>query len=441
MREPGPASSTTSRCTSDPSLKCSVDATCTAGANKCSGGTNNEGPCLVTSCASPGACTNGSCVGGTDAGKTCCNGGFCRPAGTCGFYFGGPPRARGRWRLHLRGEQLQATHHRYRERRDRRRQHHGVPHRRSVYNGIAVDNPCPRCSDFGGFNDGVNGGTCDGGPHLGLPCDANGEVANRPDFGRTSLDCPPSPAGIIATLTIDLSTKTSTVIKTLSAASPNCSDAPGNKCLCDTCNNINAELCDDNSDCPDGAPATIGAICGGKRCVGGPNLGAACLANSECPGAQLACSKVGEPTRPTGCSDNTTILGFPNNHFDCSDPDGDGIGECEDGPNDKECTVASGHAQRGCDIDDECGGGVDTCVSHPRRCFLTGGGTFNGSNQPGTDTLIAVGMADAPMNDVSNPTLGAVFCIAPTSSASINKVAGLPGPARVTINGTATGLP
>jgi hypothetical protein len=68
---------------------------------------------------------------------------------------------------------------------------------------------------------------------------------------------------------------------------------------------------------------------------------------------------------------------------------------------------------------------------------LTGG--FSGKN--GTGTLVANGMEDPPMNDISNPTLGAVFCVGPTGSTSINNVSGLPGPGRVTIRGTATGLP
>ena len=59
----------------------------------------------------------------------------------------------------------------------------------------------------------------------------------------------------------------------------------------------------------------------------------------------------------------------------------------------------------------------------------------------GSNTLIAVGMADTPTNDVANPTLGAVFCVGPTNASAINKVAGLPGPARITITGTAVGSP
>jgi hypothetical protein len=45
------------------------------------------------------------------------------------------------------------------------------------------------------------------------------------------------------------------------------------------------------------------------------------------------------------------------------------------------------------------------------------------------------------MNDVSHPTLGTVFCVGPTGAPAVNNVAGLPGPGRVTIRGTALGLP
>jgi hypothetical protein len=121
---------------------------------------------------------------------------------------------------------------------------------------------------------------------------------------------------------------------------------------------------------------------------------------------------------------------------------GDNEGGCTIGPIDQNCTVASGHGQRGCTTDADCGGGVGSCATFNRKCFLTGGGTFQPSGTTdGTDTLIAVGMADPPMNDVSVPTLASIFCVAPTGSSSVNNVAGLPGPGRVTIRGTATGLP
>jgi hypothetical protein len=111
-------------------------------------------------------------------------------------------------------------------------------------------------------------------------------------------------------------------------------------------------------------------------------------------------------------------------------------------PFDQNCNLASGHGQRGCTSDADCGAALNSCEPALRHCFLTGGGTFQAAGQyDGTNTLIAVGMEDPPMNDVLNPTLGAVSGIAPTGSSSVNSVVGLPGPGRVTIRFTAQGLP
>jgi hypothetical protein len=301
----------------------------------------------------------------------------------------------------------------------------------TVYTGIAIDNPCPRCNADPTFNDGVQGGTCAGGTRNGLACDASGDVPGRPDFGKTSLDCPLDAGVKIATLPIDLTNATDPVTMTVTANSPNCQGEVGEKCLCDTCNSLAAEPCQTNADCNDPA-GPIGPICGGRRCISGGNAGAACTANSECPGG--ACGRPGEPAKPSACLDDTNTAGT----LDCTDTSPvDGEGECTEGPLGQNCSVASGHAQRGCTMDSECGGGVGSCEAANRACFLTGG--FTG--KVGTNTLIAVGMEDTPVNDVANPTLGAVFCVGPTGSVSVNNVAGLPGPGRVTIRGTALGLP
>jgi hypothetical protein len=300
-----------------------------------------------------------------------------------------------------------------------------------VYLGIVIDNPCPRCVGDTTLNDGVLGGTCSGGARNGLTCDGNGTVANRPDFGTTSLDCPPTAGALIATLPIDLTNSTGPVTKTLTASNPTCGGEPTEKCLCDTCNNGNAETCDDNADCPDPA-GPIGPICGGRRCIAGANAGAACTNNTECPTSQ--CARKGEPSKPSACLDDTNTVGV----LDCTDTGPvDGEGECTAGPVTSNCSVASGHAQRGCGVDADCGGGIGSCESANRRCFLTGG--LTGKN--GTNTLVAVGAADAPMNDTSSPTLGAVFCVGATNSDSVNTAAGLPGPGRVTIKGAAVGKP
>jgi hypothetical protein len=230
-------------------------------------------------------------------------------------------------------------------------------------------------------------------------------------------------------MALDLSSATSDVVKTLSASSPTCTGEFGNRCLCDTCNNGNNQPCDDNADCPDPAGA-LGPICGGRRCLFGPNLGAACSAHSECPGASFACGRPGEPTRSSSCFDDTTTVGV----FECADTAPvDGEGACTKGPTDQVCTAP--HAQRFCFSDADCTPG--TCVDAPRRCYLTG----NGGSLPGTGTLVASGAADPPVHDTSSPVLGAVFCVAPIGSAAMNNGIGLPGPGRATMNGTATGRP
>ena len=50
-------------------------------------------------------------------------------------------------------------------------------------------------------------------------------------------------------------------------------------------------------------------------------------------------------------------------------------------------------------------------------------------------------MVDTPVHDTAVPTLGSVFCVAPTGMAAVNNVAGLPGPGRLTLEGDATARP
>jgi hypothetical protein len=308
-----------------------------------------------------------------------------------------------------------------------------------VHSSPSTDTPCPTCTGDGAINDGVAGGVCSGGPRNGLACDASGFVPDRPDFGSTSLDCPPDPISIIATLPIDLSNSTGTVSKAVTAASPNCSGAPGAKCVCDTCNNANAEPCDSNADCPisGGNPG----ICGGRRCIGGTNDGGPCNNNSACPNGG-ACGRPGEPTRPNACVDDTTTPGVDGTKCVDAPPLGDNRGACPEGPLTGVCAASSGHGQRSCSNANECCDDPPTCASDPpvagecvignRLCFLDNG--LGGS-------IVAQGQADPPVQDTSEPTLAAVFCIAPTSLPAVNAAAGLPGPGRTTLKGTASGHP
>ena len=309
---------------------------------------------------------------------------------------------------------------------------------------ISTDTPCPVCVGDTTLNDNVKDGHCNGGPRNTQTCDGNGNVPGRADFGTTSFDCPP-PASTIAVLPIDLTNSTGSVTKAVTATSPNCSAGglpAGTKCVCDTCNNLNQQPCDSNADCPlsGGNPG----ICGGRRCIGGTNAGAPCSNATQCPGGG-SCAKPGEPTKPNGCVDNTTSSGLPGvNGTLCVDtaPVGDNEGECPEGPPTGTCSVSSGHPQRSCTTSNDCCDDAPTCATDPvtagecqvsnRVCFLA-----NGTG----DSIVGTGMADPPVDDVAHPTLAAIFCIGPTSAPAVNIAAGLPGPGRVTIKGTAEGLP
>jgi hypothetical protein len=55
----------------------------------------------------------------------------------------------------------------------------------------------------------------------------------------------------------------------------------------------------------------------------------------------------------------------------------------------------------------------ETCVENPRNCFVSP--TISRTGTPGTPERVS----------------GAIFCIAATSSPSVNGVAGLPGPGAI----------
>jgi hypothetical protein len=132
----------------------------------------------------------------------------------------------------------------------------------------------------------------------------------------------------------------------------------------------------------------------------------------------VACGRKGLSTKPNGCE------------VTC-DPVGGGEGECSAGPFEGTCQPTE--TFRGCSVDGDCPFAGDTCVSDALECFLTDGTVG--------DTIDAFGSPDLPVNDTSQPTLGAAFCIQPTGASGINTAAGLPGAGRVTLTGDANGLP
>jgi hypothetical protein len=267
-----------------------------------------------------------------------------------------------------------------------------------VYSGISVAQPCPRCDGDLGFDDGVRSGTCTGGPSDGDACDANGVSAS---FGAMSFDCFPDATANIGNLAIrfdDATTGTKTV--TTTADSPPCTSVIGPKCLCDTCNNASGSACASNADCPPsgGAPG----ICGGRRCLGGPNVGTACTVTSECPTS--ACARLGEPTRPSACTDDTSV---PGDGTACVDVGGN-EGRCPEGPMEYNCDAPEQF--RGCTLATQASDCpiTGTCLAHNRSCF-----------EP---TVTRVGTPG-----VAGGAYAGTFCISPTSAPAVNAVAGLPG--------------
>jgi hypothetical protein len=293
---------------------------------------------------------------------------------------------------------------------------------------------CPTCVGDGAHNDGVAGGTCSGGPNNGLSCDVNG-LANV-HAGYTSLDCPPS-AGFPRSNALDAGTDS--VTKTLSASNPNCTGKPGSRCFCDTCNNVFAQPCSTNADCPQNPVGTAG-ICGGRRCLGGTNNGAACTTNSQCPGS--ACSRPGEPTQPNPCADDTSTPGVEG----CELSGGEYV--CTVGPTDQFCTTAryqgcmtntdcatagifvcSNDGNRGCGANADCVSpgtctATASCTAAGRPCYEDNGGVGG--------TVTAVGATATPVNEAFDATLANQFvCTGPVGVQSFDTSVGLPGLTRV----------
>lgn len=259
-----------------------------------------------------------------------------------------------------------------------------------VYNGLAISNPCPRCVGDNFVNDGIRGGTCSGGDHNGLSCDGEGP-SPEPSFGISSLDCPPSAGGLLATIPIDLTnTNTSTITKTVDGTSPTCNGAPGKRCLCGACSGNSQIPCDHDADC-------------------------AAVAAGTCT------SSAGEPRKPNACVDDTNTGADER----ICQAIGGGEGECSAGPVTQHCHIET---FRGCTVPADCPLSGDTCDAVLRECFPgTGAGVG--------DSVSAVGVHATPRNHGSTQTFASVFCVSSTGSAAVNSVAGLPGPGRLNLGG------
>lgn len=260
----------------------------------------------------------------------------------------------------------------------------------TVYNGISVESPCPRCLADQYPNDAVFQGTCSGGPRNGLPCDVNGR-SPEPTFNPTSMDCPPS-GSIGVQTTIDLSNTTGVKTLTVTAASPICNGAPTKKCLCASCSGNSS------------VPCTNDAVC-------------AAAAAGTCTNA------AGEPRKPNACIDSTST---PIDESLCVATSPANEGECPVAPVTQKCAIQT---FRCCTTNADCSAvSGDTCVAYKRECYPNYNGNIG-------DSITATGFATPIFFGYALQGFASVFCVAPTSSNAVNAVAGLPGPGRSRLAG------
>ena len=104
-------------------------------------------------------------------------------------------------------------------------------------------------------------------------------------------------------------------------------------------------------------------------------------------------------------------------------PTGNGEGECADGPALNYCSIEH---YRECLSDASCDTGLpnQTCITAWRKCYLDNG-LLGGQ-------VSVTGAPDPPCaGTYAAPSLGSLFCIAPTGSTAANAAAGLPGLGRL----------
>jgi hypothetical protein len=263
-----------------------------------------------------------------------------------------------------------------------------IENRAKVHLGISEIRPCPVCESDTAANDGMRGGTCDGGSRDGLSCDQN---SNSPDFGPLSYDCPPLAAANISGTGLNLTFALTSV------------EAP----------QIGTDLMDGGNE----------VYC--LQCSGDPSVG--CSSDAQCASLGLgSCSVNSGPTaKANACDDGVCTASGPYAGGTCeaNDPDsycegltrGDGSG----------LLTCSNNAD--CDaFDSSCpGGDCGNCtLLQERACFPDPLGAR------GTDALPAA----VPAGSVYGAELVSTLCVPATGNASIDTSVGLPGPTRLLID-------
>jgi hypothetical protein len=262
--------------------------------------------------------------------------------------------------------------------------------RLSVYIGIEPFQSCPTCEGDAVPNDGVRGGTCNGGPDNGLSCDVQGTDQAIDAGAGLSLDCFPDPLKNI-TGPSGVQLHVSFTTGALSLPSVETCDGPLAflPCPCGVCSGDTSQACHTDTDCFGLGLGTCGAGDGNAA-----------------------------PRTPNSCSD-----------LQCSDSGINELGVCNGDPPDMYCDATvrtDGSGILPCLTDVDCDafglicGGADcgNCtLAEKRRCFL--------------DPIDATGVPHS-----TAPTLVAMTCIAQTTNVAVNAAMGLPGPTRLTLEST-----
>jgi len=258
-----------------------------------------------------------------------------------------------------------------------------------VYLGDGLTQPCPYCTGDPVAGDGLRGGTCVLGEDEGAFCDSDGENRTFPAPGGDghSLDCFPDVGKNITGGGLKIGFE-----QTTGTAHPLVADIPcffnSSLCHCMVCTGDVSTACDSDAVC---------AAAGAGTCT--------TFANGANP-------------RRNACTGD----------FLCADQ-GDGEGQCNQGPDGKFCdgvTTAEGRGFVACNSNTDCSS--SSCGSVPcgactiverRACFL--------------DTIAAAGVANP-----GAPITAGTFCIPATSNGGVNSTAGLPGPGRLSNQASST---
>lgn len=261
----------------------------------------------------------------------------------------------------------------------------GLPLSEKIFLGLSLLQPCPLCVGDSTPADGVRDGTCAGGINDTQSCDAQDYNATfpPPTGALYSLDCFPPPGANISAGGLPLQINLTTGHTELAATLPCANDGPGSALLCP------CRLCSGN---------TLVACQSDKECA---DLGA-----GTCSGSGPGVNPLPNDCSNGVCESSNTIEG-----------------RCAEGPDDLYCDAIvrpDGRGLIGCGANADCeaqniGVNAGACTLVERRpCFL--------------DPIIAQGRAHPVV-----PLASGTYCSPASSALSVNSVAGLPGPGRLTL--------